>query len=369
MTRAQRVLLGALGVAIVALILSLTPPPSGITRVLLGLLSVVTLWFVWRWPQLEQRLAAQEEKHGTGSVSKPCHSPSMAAVPPARASSAGARRFAPRPFDFAVGFVTNFFDTLGIGNFAPTTAAIKFTRRIPDEDIPGTLNVGYALPVLTEGLIFIAAIVVDPRLLATMIIVAILGAWLGAGVVARLPRRAIQVGMGSALAIAALLFIATNLHWMPGGGAATGLSSSGFLIAVVGNFVLGALMTLGIGLYAPCLIMLSLLGLDPRAAFPIMMGSCAFLMPIGGMRFVRTRRYSAPVAVGFAIGGPPAVLIAGYLVKSMPLVWLRWLVVCVVLYAAAMMLSSALRPGPQPDQGVDRETLAVAAHTPEKVGE
>jgi uncharacterized membrane protein YfcA len=314
MTRPLRALLGALGLAIVAFIAYLTPAVSVITRVLLGLLSAVTLWFVWRWPQLEQRLAP------------------------------AARPAGPRAFDFALGFVTNFFDTLGIGNFAPTTAALKFTRRIPDEDIPGTLNVGHALPVLTEALIFMAAIVVDPRLLVAMIAASILGAWLGAGVVARMPRRAVQIGMGTALAVAAVLFVAVNLHLMPAGGTATGLAGTRFLAAVVGNFVLGALMSLGIGLYAPCLIMLSLMGLDPRAAFPIMMGSCAFLMPVGGLRFVRGRRYDASVALGLAIGGPPAVLIAGYLVKQMPLVWLRWLVVCVVLYAAAMMLASALTP-------------------------
>jgi uncharacterized membrane protein YfcA len=333
MTRALRILLGAMGVAVVAVVGYLTPGVSGVTRLLLGLLSAVALWFVWLWPRLEQRRAAAD------------------------AAPATVQRL--RLFDLVLGFVANFFDTLGIGSFAPTTAALKFTRRIPDEDIPGTLNVGHALPTLTEGLIFIAAIVVNPLLLATMIVASILGAWLGAGVVARLPRRAIQIGMGIALALAAVLFVGANLHWMPVGGAATGLPDSRFVIAVTGNFVLGALMTLGIGLYAPCLIMLSLLGLDPRAAFPIMMGSCAFLMPIGGMRFVRTRRYSAPVALGFAIGGPPAVLIAGYLVKSMPLVWLRWLVVCVVLYAAAMMLSSALkRRGP--DSGAQQEALEMS---------
>jgi uncharacterized membrane protein YfcA len=352
MSRGMRVLLGALGVAIVAIIAWLTPAVSGMTRALLGLLSIVTLWFVWRWPQLEQRLAAAEAP----ADAAPC-----AAAPPPPAG--------PRPFDLAVGFVTNFFDTLGIGNFAPTTAALKFTRRIADEDIPGTLNVGHALPVLTEALIFIAAIVVDPRLLIAMIVASILGAWLGAGVVAHLPRRAIQVGMGTALAAAAALFIAANLHWMPVGGTATAFSGTSFLVAVAGNFVLGALMTLGIGLYAPCLIMLSLLGLDPRAAFPIMMGSCAFLMPIGGLRFVRSRRYSSPVALGFAIGGPPAVLIAGYLVKSMPLVWLRWLVVCVVLYAAAMMLISATRRSPQHAGGRSRDALEVAARSAEGVGE
>jgi len=343
MTRALRTLLGALGIAIVALIAGLTPHVSGFTRAVLGLLSAVTIWYVWRWPQLEQRLAA-EEAQPTGGMG----SPPASHVGPAAAPVSGSAR--PKPFDLAVGFVTNFFDTLGIGNFAPTTAALKFTRRIPDEDIPGTLNVVHALPVLTEALIFIAAIVVDPRLLIAMIVASILGAWLGAGVVARMPRRAIQVGMGSALAIAAVLFIAANLHWMPVGGNATAFSGTPFLVAVVGNFFLGALMTLGIGLYAPCLIMLSLLGLDPRAAFPIMMGSCAFLMPIGGVRFVRSRRYSTSVALGFAIGGPPAVLIAGYLVKSMPLVWLRWLVVCVVLYAAVMMLTSAVRRAPMQDR-------------------
>ena len=333
----MRALLGGLGLAIVGITVYLAPAVSGMTHAVLGLLIAVTLWFVWRWPQLERRLAVD----------------GAPAVESAR----------PRPFDLAVGFVTNFFDALGIGNFAPTTAALKFTRRIPDEDIPGTLNVGHAFPVLTEALIFIAAIVVDPRLLIAMIVASILGAWLGAGVVARMPRRAIQIGMGIALASAAALFITTR----PAGGSATALSGTFFLAAVAGNFVLGALMTLGIGLYAPCLIMLSLLGLDPRAVFPIMMGSCAFLMPVGGMRFVRTRRYNPSVALGFALAGPPAVLIAGYLVKSMPLAWLKWLVACVVLYAAAMMLTSALRGAPEADGGM-RGRLDVAERT-QKAGE
>ena len=358
MSRGLRALLGAFGLAIIGITGYLTPAVSSITRVVLGLLAAMTLWYVWRWPQLERRLAAAERSARDGGTAVPAP-PAPGSAPPDAA--AGGR---PCAFDLAVGFVTNFFDTLGIGNFAPTTAAFKFTRRIPDEDIPGTLNVGHALPVLTEALIFIAAIVVDPRLLIAMIGASILGAWLGAGVVARMPRRAIQIAMGTALAVAAALFIGSNLHWMPVGGSATALSGTQFVVAVAGNFVLGALMTLGIGLYAPCLIMLSLLGLDPRAVFPIMMGSCAFLMPIGGLRFVRSRRYSTPAAVGLALGGPPAVLIAGYLVKSMPIVWLRWLVVCVVLYAAAMMLNSARQRTPALRGEADREALPVAARSP-----
>lgn len=342
MSRALRALLGAWAVAIVGLTAFLTPAVSSTTRVVLGLLAAVTLWYVWRWPQLEQRLNTAESARGGPAPD-------------------GLRR--PGVFDLSVGFITNFLDTLGIGNFAPSTAALKFTHRIPDEDIPGTLNVGHALPVLTEALIFIAAIVVDPRLLIAMIVASILGAWLGAGAVARMPRRAIQVGMGTALAVAAALFVAANLRWMPVGGSATAFSGTPFVVAVAGNFVLGALMTLGIGLYAPCLIMLSLLGLDPRAAFPIMMGSCAFLMPVGGLRFVRSRRYSVGVALGFALGGPPAVLVAGYLIKSIPLVLLRWLVVCVVLYAAVMMLGSALRRARPSEQKAAHETLRIAPHS------
>ena len=102
-------------------------------------------------------------------------------------------------------------------------------------------------------------------------------------------------------------------------------------------------MTLGIGLYAPCMILVALLGMNPRAAFPIMMGSCAFLMPIGGLRFVAKGSYSLRAAVGLTIGGIPAVLLAAFVVKSLPLTALRWLVFAVVLYTAVAMLRSARR--------------------------
>lgn len=243
----------------------------------------------------------------------------------------------------AIGFVTNFFDTLGIGSFAPTTAIFKLKRLVPDEQIPGTLNVGHALPTVAQALIFIAAVQVDPTTLVTMIVASVAGAWLGAGVVTRLPRRAIQVGMGTALLVAATLFILKNLDLIPGGGDALALTGWRFWFGISANFVLGALMMLGVGLYAPCLILVSLLGMNPLAAFPIMMGSCAFLMPISGLKFIATRRYDLRASIGLALGGVPAVLIAAYLVRSLPLVWLRWLVVIVVLYTAIAMLRSAIK--------------------------
>jgi len=249
----------------------------------------------------------------------------------------------PRASDTAFGFVAQFFDTLGIGSFATTTAMFKLSRRVSDEQIPGTLNVGYALPTVAQALIFVAAVTVDPITLFSMIAAAILGAWIGVGVVSRLPRRAIQIGMGVALLSAAMLFLATNLNWMPGGGEAVGLRGGTLAFAIGANFVLGALMMLGIGLYAPCLVLVSMLGMNPLAAFPIMMGSCALLMPVGGVRFIRSGRLNLRVALALTLGAIPGALIAGLIVKSMPIVWLRWLIVFVVLYASAQMLLAARR--------------------------
>jgi uncharacterized membrane protein YfcA len=251
----------------------------------------------------------------------------------------------PRGVDLLLGFVTDFFDTLGIGAFAPTTAAFKLLRRVPDEQIPGTLNAGHAPPTFAEALIFIAAVTVDLTTLVSMISASMLGAWIGAGVVSRLPRRGVQWGMGLALLVAAGLLFANNVGWMPGGGEAIGLRGGWLVFAVAANFALGALMTLGIGLYAPCLILVCLLGMNPLTAFPIMMGSCAFLMPVGALRFIRAGRYDVRAAISLAVGGIPGVLVAAYVVKSMPIAWLRWLVVIVVLYASALMLGSAYGAG------------------------
>jgi uncharacterized membrane protein YfcA len=258
-----------------------------------------------------------------------------------RAAVRGQEKASPGLLHPAVGFVTNFFDTLGIGSFAPTTSVFKLLRLVPDERIPGTLNVGHALPTVAQALIFIAVVTVDPTTLVTMIGAAVLGAWLGAGVVARLPRRAIQIGMGVALLVAAILFVLGNVKLIPSGGDALALHGVRLAVAIGVNFVLGALMTLGVGLYAPCLILVSLLGLNPIGAFPIMMGSCAFLMPVAGLRFIASGRYDLRAALGLALGGIPGVLIAAFIVKQLPLLWLRWLVVIVVLYAAIAMLRAA----------------------------
>ena len=214
-------------------------------------------------------------------------------------------------------------------------------RTVPDEQIPGTLNVGHTVPTVIEAFIFISVIHVDVTTLTLMLAAAALGAWLGAGVVAAWPRQKIQVGMGIALLAMAGFFLARQLQWMPGGGELLGLTGAKLALAVGVNVVLGALMTLGIGMYAPCMILISLMGMDPKAAYPIMMGSCAFLLPTCGVRFIRKERYNLKAALGLAIGGIPGVLAAAFVVKELPLDWVRWLVIVVVVYTATMMLRSA----------------------------
>jgi uncharacterized membrane protein YfcA len=251
--------------------------------------------------------------------------------------------WAPSAETSLTGFVTTFFDTLGIGNFATTTTIFRTWHLVPDELIPGTLNVGHTVAAVLGAFIFISLVPVTAETLLPTIVASGLGAWLGSGVVAHLPRYRIRLGMGTALLAAAAVMLLAQLHWVPGGGEALALHGWRWTVAVLGNFVLGSLMTLGIGLYAPCMIMVSLLGMHPLAAFPIMMGSCAFLMPIAGVRFLREGRYHLSASVGLALGGVPALLIAAYLVKSLSLTAVRWVVLFVVFFTAMMLLRAGWR--------------------------
>jgi uncharacterized membrane protein YfcA len=255
------------------------------------------------------------------------------------------RRERPTLGDVLIGLVTDFGDALGIGSFAPTTALYKLRGTPADELIPGTLNIGHNAAAFSETLIFITVVAVEPVLLVMMVASASLGAWLGAGVVGRLPRRAIQIAMGAALLIAAVFLAISNLGAFPSGGTAMGLAGWHLGVAVGVNFVLGALMTIGIGNYAPSVVLLSLLGLHPLGAFPIMMGTCGIVQPIAGVRFIRSGRFAWGPALGLLLGGVVGVVLAVYVVKQLPLHVLRWGVIVVVTYAAGSMLRSAYCAG------------------------
>jgi uncharacterized membrane protein YfcA len=258
-----------------------------------------------------------------------------------RASGLGGAR--PSRYGVVVGAVTDFFDTLGIGSFAPTTALLKAGDVVPARLIPGTLNVGHTAPTLVQAFVYITVVRVDPWTLTLMIAASVVGAWFGAGVVVSWSRQRIQRGLGVALVVAAVLLSAQQLQLLPAGGTALALRGGRLALAVACNLLLGAWMTLGVGLYGPCIVLVSLLGMDPIDAFPIMMGSCAFLMPVASARFLSRNAYAPGAAMGLTVGGLPAVVAAAWLVRSLPLGAVRWLVIVAVLVAAATILRSSSR--------------------------
>ena len=240
-----------------------------------------------------------------------------------------------------IGFVVNFFDVLGIGAFAPQTALLKFTKQTEDRVLPGTLNVSNTIPVLIQALIFIQIVEVEPVTLISMLLSAAAGAILGAGIVAKLSVRKIQLTMGFALLVTAFFMLSGQMQWIQSGGEAIGLTGWKLALAVGTNFILGAFMTVGIGLYAPCMALVYALGMSPLVAFPIMMGSCAFLMPPASAKFIKEGAYNRKASVSMAIPGIIAVLIAAFLVKSLPLNTLRWVVIVVIIYTSLVMFKSA----------------------------
>ena len=243
---------------------------------------------------------------------------------------------------FFTGFVTDFFDTLGIGSFAPTVAMMNALKmNVSDKVIPGTLNVCHTIPVILEAFIFTTVIEVEPVTLISLIGAAVVGSYLGAGIISKMDERKIQIIMGFALAITAILMLLAKLGLMPGGGDAIGLTGIKLVIAIVGNFILGALMTAGVGLYSPCMAMIYFLGMSSKVAFPIMMGSCALLMPVASIKFIKENAYAKKTSLFITIGGVIGVVIAAYLVKEMPMDILKWIVIVVIAYTSITMLKKA----------------------------
>ena len=242
-----------------------------------------------------------------------------------------------------IGFVVNFFDVLGIGAFAPQTALLKFTKQTSDKLIPGTMNVANTLPVLIQAIIFIQVIKVEPITLLVMFVTATGGAILGAGIVSKLSENKIRYTISIALLITVSFMFANKMHWIQGDGIAIGLHGWKLVVAGMINFILGAMMTAGVGLYAPCMALVFLLGMSPQVVFPIMMGSCAFLMPPASFKFIKSGAYNKKAALVMALPSIVAVLIAAFIVKKLPLDDLRWIVMVVILYTSIMMFWSAFK--------------------------
>jgi uncharacterized membrane protein YfcA len=248
---------------------------------------------------------------------------------------------APWPGLLGTGFVTNTLDALGIGSFALQTAVFKFFKLVDDRIIPGTMNVGNTIPTVTQAFLFMSIVAVDPMTLAAMSLAAPAGAILGAGVVSRMSRRKIQLGLGAGLLAVALIILAGQLDWFPVGGEAIGLAGWKLALAVTVSFAFGALQTIGVGFYAPCMATIFALGMHPKTAFPIMMTATAMLMAAGSARFVKEKAYDPKAAVALTLAGIFGVFLAAFVIKSLPLTVMKWVVLGVVLYTSTMMFISA----------------------------
>ena len=240
-------------------------------------------------------------------------------------------------------FFTQFFDTLGIGSFAIMTSVFRGFKLIKDKILPGTLNTAATTSVMLQALIFIKTVEVDTKTLVLMTISALTGALLMSGVVSKLSEKTIQIIMSITLFILALIIISAQLKLTPLGGDATGLYGVKLIIGVIGNFIFGILMTVGIGLYAPCLALVYFLGMNPAVAFPIMMCSCAVLMPFASMSFIKNNAYNRKISILFLFLGAIGVFIAAFIVKSMNIYWITWLVVVVLIYTSFNLLMTYLR--------------------------
>lgn len=277
------------------------------------------------------------------------------------ARAAIVQRAVPKVEAIVLGAVVSFFDTLGIGSFAPSTAWMKFRKLVPDRLIPPTLIVGLGPPAMGESIIFLIllGVKVDPVLLFGSAISVLLGGLFGAPLVARARVWIVQLTVGIGLLLAAAAYALTNLNMMPGGGMATGLSPLLTVLAIIASFGIGILLNFGVGNYAPTLVILSLLGMDPRLCFPIMASGAALMSAGAGVRHIQIGQMDLRIVVGLAIGGIPAVLVAAFIVRAMDLVVLRWLVLVVVLYAAAIMLRSAMS-GRKQEPLTPEEAAAIA---------
>jgi hypothetical protein len=244
----------------------------------------------------------------------------------------------------ALGAVVNFLDTLGIGSFAPTTAWFKFRRMVPDRLIPQTMLCGLTPPSMTESIVFLIGlgVLVDRTLLISCVAAVFLGGLVGVPLVTKARVWVVQLTVAVGLVLAAAAYAMTNLHLFPGGGTASSLPLGLMIVAILANFLFGILANFGVGNYAPTLVMFSLMGLDPRYAFPIMAAGASLMGAGASFQHIRIGKVDLRIVLGLAIGGIPAVLLAYYVVVSMPVTYLRWLVFGVVLYAAAVMAHAAL---------------------------
>ncbi|MFR5585763.1 MAG: hypothetical protein ACLTLQ_19785 [[Clostridium] scindens] len=233
-----------------------------------------------------------------------------------------------------MGFVLNLLDTLGVGSNATQMAFFKLTKLSPDEHLPANGNVIFAIPVGVEFLLFLDIVEVDTVTLITMLVSSVLGAIVRGEDCQQAAGEYLEKDPGCHTALRSgdsdLQVKRIRSFWHDGGRNRTyGRQAryrhcSQFCIRSIDDLRGRAICTI--------MALCALLGMNISVAFPIMMGSCAFLMPPASVEFVKSGKYNRPAAAIATITGIFGVLAAYYIVKSMPITLLTWIVAAVLIY-------------------------------------
>jgi len=241
-----------------------------------------------------------------------------------------------------IGFIAVFFDTLGIGSFAPMTSSFKATNQVKNEFIPGTLNVSTTIPVFIMAFIFISIIEVEKITLFSMIFSAMTGSLFAASMFRKFSKDFVRLILGIALLVTAILmtFGQFNIIESLGIGNEIGLRGNKLIFANIFNAIFGGFQAFGLGMYAPSMALVYFLGLSPKVAIPLMMGSSAFALFSASIKYISDGNYNRKASISISIFGTIGVLIAAFIVKSLPIYFLTWLVILVIIYTSISLLIS-----------------------------
>ena len=243
------------------------------------------------------------------------------------------------PYNTVVGIAANFLDVFGIGSYATTSAAFKLGKSVRDGDIPGTLTVGDTFPMCIEAFLFAKIAGVDGLTLGILIAAAVAGAFLGSTLVTKLNIQGVRLMMGVGMMILGIMMALRVFAVGPFGLAGDGLSLRGarLVIAALVMVILGILMNIGVGLYAPCMALCCGLGMSVTATLPVVMGSSALLMAFGnGPQFIRAGKFDMVAVLTQMLGGAIGVLGAYFFVASLDVRILTMIISAVVLVTGVL---------------------------------
>ncbi len=234
--------------------------------------------------------------------------------------------------------VIYFFSTFGVSDFAICSVIYPKLKWVKIKKLPGTVNASSLIPTAVMALIYMSSVNVDIKTLTICIIAQVLGGYLGPEIVVKLDEELIKKLIGIGLLVVSFVILLGQINIVPINGVSTELTGIKLVIGAFCLFIFGALNNIGIGSFSLTMVTMYLLGMNPIAAFPIMMGATTFSVGVGSMQFIRLNEYNRKITLYSSTFGIIGVVIAAYIVKSLDTYYIKWIVMFVLLIAAYTML-------------------------------